>query len=50
MDIRKFWHEKRPKTEVFDLKSLIFALIFDIAKPASQRAWSGGTCRRGGGM
>ena len=46
MDIRKFWREKRSKTEVFDLKLLVFTLIFDIAKPAFQRVWSAGTYRK----
>ena len=36
MDIRKFLYEKRSKTAVFDLKLLIFTLIFDIAKPESR--------------
>ena len=44
---KKLWHEKRSKTEVFDLKLLIFTLISDIAKPASQCGSNEGTCRRG---
>ena len=36
MDIRKLLYEKRAKTAVFDLKLLIFTLVFDIAKPESR--------------
>ena len=43
----KFLYEKRSKTAVFDLKLLIFTLIFDIAKPESRRERCGGTCRKG---
>ena len=46
MDIRKFVYEKRSKTAVFDLKLLIFTLIFDIAKPESRRERCGGTYRK----
>ena len=46
MDIRKFLYEKRSKTAVFDLKLLIFTLIFDIAKPEFRHGRCSGTCRK----